>query len=340
MKEVSGRSFWVIILLFFVCGSTCTHALQQGQWVFCIRPKCFLKLLRCPAECPMLEPAESTVKACEADCSRTCSTMCRSRVPNCNGLGALCYDPRFVGGDGVIFYFRGRSNEHFSLVSDTNLQINARFIGFRPKGRASDYTWIQALGILFGSHTFTLEATKATTWDNTTDHLRFSYDGNEVFVPENHLSSWNSPDRNFQVERISSKNSVIFSIPDVMEIAVKVMPVTKEDDKMHNYQIPSNDCFAHLQVQFKFFSLSPKVEGVLGITYQPDFKNPAKKGVSMPVLGGEDKYRTTSLLSADCKSCLFSPANIADWVRQPGVDYGTLDCTGGSSRGNGIVCKK
>ena len=49
----------------------------------------------------------------------------------------------------------------------------------------------------------------------------------------------------------------------------------------------------------KFFNLSPNVEGVLGRTYQPDFKNPAKAGVSTPVVGGEDKYRTASLLTSD-----------------------------------------
>ena len=234
------------------------------------------------------------------------------RVPKCNGFGAACYDPRFVGGDGVIFYFRGKSNEHFSLVSDPNLQINARFIGFRPPGRAHDYTWIQALGILFGQHNFSLEATKATTWDNNIDHLKFSYDGNEVLLPERHLSVWNSPERNLNVERISSKNSVILSLDKVLEIAVNAMPVTKEDDKIHNYQIPNNNCYVHLDVQFRFFRLSPDVEGVLGRTYQPNFKNPAKAGVSMPVVGGEDKYRTASLLSADCKSCLFSPSNISE----------------------------
>ncbi|KAJ6978298.1 hypothetical protein NC653_030010 [Populus alba x Populus x berolinensis] len=38
-----------------------------------------------------------------------------TRRPNCNGIGAACYDPRFVGGDGVMFYFHGKTNEHFSL---------------------------------------------------------------------------------------------------------------------------------------------------------------------------------------------------------------------------------
>lgn len=49
---------------------------------------------------------------------------------------------------------------------------------------------------------------------------------------------------------------------------------------------------------FKFYGLSSRVEGVLGRTYQPDFQNPAKSGVAMPVVGGEDKYRITSLISA------------------------------------------
>ncbi|KAL6350421.1 hypothetical protein AAG906_004372 [Vitis piasezkii] len=42
--------------------------------------------------------------------------------PACNGVGAACFDPRFIGGDGIVFYFHGKSNQHFSLVSDVNLQ--------------------------------------------------------------------------------------------------------------------------------------------------------------------------------------------------------------------------
>lgn len=95
-------------------------------------------------------------------------------------------------------------------------------------------------------------------------------------------------------------------------MSVNVVPVTKEDSRIHNYQIPDNDCFAHLEVQFKFYDLSSKVEGVLGRTYQPDFQNPAKLGVAMPVVGGEDRYRTTALLSADCGACLFAPSEASN----------------------------
>ncbi|RVW29212.1 hypothetical protein CK203_083942 [Vitis vinifera] len=48
--------------------------------------------------------------------------VCRGPKPTCNGVGAACFVPRFIGGDGIVFYFHGKSNQHFSLVSDVNLQ--------------------------------------------------------------------------------------------------------------------------------------------------------------------------------------------------------------------------
>jgi hypothetical protein len=248
-------------------------------------------------------------------------------------------DPRFVGADGIVFYFHGRRNEHFSLVSDTNLQINARFIGLRPQGRPRDYTWIQALGVLFDSHNFSIEATPSSIWDDEVDHLKLSYDGKDLVIPEGHLSTWQSEENQLRVERTSNENGVMVTIPEVAEISVNVVPVTKEDSRIHNYQIPDDDCFAHLDVQFKFYGLSSKVEGVLGRTYQPDFQNPAKPGVAMPVVGGEDKYRTTSLASSDCLACIFSSAK--DSVQEGmDIEYGMMDCTGGASSGNGIVCRR
>ncbi|MFS7987748.1 hypothetical protein Hanom_Chr11g01026571 [Helianthus anomalus] len=113
-----------------------------------------------------------------------------ARKPNCNGPGAACYDPRFIGGDGIVFYFHGKSNEHFTLISDSDLQINARFIGLRPKGRTRDYTWIQALGIKFGYHNFTLEATKAEKWDDNVDHLKLTHDGTELYILEGDSFEW------------------------------------------------------------------------------------------------------------------------------------------------------
>ncbi|KAJ8425325.1 hypothetical protein Cgig2_018942 [Carnegiea gigantea] len=256
--------------------------------------------------------------ACDLNCSSSVfqvkfqlnNSRTKDRKPNCSGRGAACLDPRFIGADGIVFYFHGKCNQHFSLVSDLNLQINARFIGLRPAGRRRDYTWIQALGILFDSHSFSLVATPAAKWDDQVDHLKLSYDAQEILLPAGYPSSWASSTQDLKVEKTENRNSVIVILKQVAEISVNVVPVTKEEDRIHNYQIPSDNCFAHLEVQFRFFGLSSQVEGVLGRTYQPDFNNPAKPGVAMPVVGGEDKYRTSSLLSADCKSCLFSPVGL------------------------------
>ena len=141
------------------------------------------------------------------------------------------------------------------------------------------------------------------------------------------------------MERIASKNSVIVTLEDVAEILINVVPITKEDDRIHNYQVPNDDCFAHLEVQFRFFSLSPKVDGVLGRTYRPDFENPAKPGVAMPVVGGEERYKTASLLSPDCASCVFSKESSSEKGTTKVTEFGTLDCTK-FSYGLGIVCKK
>ena len=183
------------------------------------------------------------------------------RKPNCDAPGAACLDPRFIGADGIVFYFHGKRNEHFSLVSDLNLQINARFIGLRPAGRTRDYTWIQALGILFDSHSFSLEATEASTWNGEVDHLKLSHNGKELIIPEGQLSAWQSPDNDIIVQRTSSKNSVRVTLPEVAEISVNVVPVTREDDRIHNYQIPSDDCFAHLEVQSSSLVYLRKLKG-------------------------------------------------------------------------------
>ncbi|XP_010278351.1 PREDICTED: uncharacterized protein LOC104612590 [Nelumbo nucifera] len=342
MKELRNQC-WVICLLFIVLSWVIeTQAASQRLTCNNRRSKCFLKYATCPAECPTVVPVNpNATKGCFLDCTApTCEAVCRNRKPNCYSPGAACFDPRFIGGDGIVFYFHGKSNEHFSLVSDPNLQINARFIGLRPAGRTRDFTWIQALGIMFDSHTFTLEATRAARWDDEVDHFRFSFDEKPLILPEGHLSEWKSAEKDLKVERTSNKNSVRVTLPEIAEISVNVVPVTKQDDKVHNYQIPSDDCFAHLEVQFRFLGLSPEVEGVLGRTYRPDFQNPAKPGVAMPVVGGEDKYRTTSLLSSDCASCVFSPAGVTTKESLLVMDYDLLDCTRGVSSGSGIVCRK
>lgn len=142
------------------------------------------------------------------------------------------------------------------------------------------------------------------------------------------LLSRYSPEKDIKIERATKMNSVTVTIKDKTDIMVNVVLVTKEDDKIHNYKVPKDDCFAHLEVQFRFFNLSPEVNGILGRTHRPDFQNPAKPGVAMPLVAGEDNFRTSSLHSHDCKTCIFTGlSGSIKWE----TEHALLNCTRGGT---------
>ncbi|XP_058092256.1 uncharacterized protein LOC131238647 [Magnolia sinica] len=274
--------------------------------------RCHLVTLQCPTQCTQRKPkyAEKS-KGCFIDCSK-CETTCKVRKPNCEGYGSVCYDPRFVGGDGVMFYFHGAKGGDFALVSDDHLQINAHFIGTRPQGRTRDFTWVQALAVMFDSHTLVIAAQKITKWENNVDALMVRWDGIDVVVPTDEEAEWrilsdNVRGREVVVERTDVTNSIKVTIAGLMEMDVKVTPIGEVENRVHNYRLPEDDAFAHLETQFKFNDLTDMVEGVLGQTYRPNYISPVKIGVPMPTMGGEDKYRTMSFLSPRCSACRFQP---------------------------------
>ncbi|KAL4554971.1 hypothetical protein LXL04_037581 [Taraxacum kok-saghyz] len=321
-KMASKMSLFYIILATIVVSSVLSQVKAYTSSYCGPASRCPHQYISCPSECPESNSYDPKAKVCRIDCY---SPKCKAEgkhdnKPDCDTPGSACYDPRFIGGDSIVFYFHGKVNQHFSLVSDSNLQINGRFIGHQPTGRSRPFTWIQALGLLFNSHSFSLEATKSATWDGGVDHLKLSYNGEEIPLALGGLSLWKSPEGEIEVERTSTVNSVMVNIPGVVEILANVVPVTAEDDKLHGYNVPSDDCFAHLQ---------------------PDYKNPAKPGVAMAVVGGEDKYRTTSLLSSDCANCIYDSSNVGLEETKMIKEHGTLDCSAkGLFHGNGIVCKK
>ncbi|KAI3880477.1 hypothetical protein MKW92_006149 [Papaver armeniacum] len=311
---------------------------------YCSNPEetCAGQQIACPNECPSFKPANPKAKACFIDCnSPKCEASCKKEKPNCSGKGSACGDPRFVGGDGVVFYFHGKANQHFTLVSDSNFQINSRFIGRRPEGRSRDNTWIQSLGLLFSSNSFTFAAKKVANWEDNVDQLVFTYNNQPITISEGHRSSWSAPDSPLVVERTADTNSITVTLPGVVEISASVVPITEQDDRVHNYQIPyGEDCFAHLEVQFRFFDLSERVEGVLGQTYRSEFQSPVKIGVAMPIMGGEAKYITSSLVSAYCNNCIFSPSSSIMATENLAGLGSTLDCTSKMSNGRGVVCRR
>ncbi|KAH8497974.1 hypothetical protein H0E87_017037 [Populus deltoides] len=136
---------------------------------------CYGQEYTCPSACP---------NQCEVDC-----TICKA-VCNCDRPGAVCQDPRFIGGDGITFYFHGKKDRDFCVVSDSNLHINAHFIGRRNEKLTRDFTWVQSLGILFGTHKLFIGAQKTATWDDSVDRLSLALDGEPIYLPDGEGMKW------------------------------------------------------------------------------------------------------------------------------------------------------
>ncbi len=229
------------------------------------------------------------------------------RRVNCDGYGSVCYDPRFIGGDGVMFYFHGAKGGNFAIVSDDNLQINAHFIGTRPEGRTRDFTWVQALSVMFDTHTLVIVAKRVSHWDNKVDALTIRWDGETINIPNDGEAEWrtNGEEREVVVEKTNDANSIKLMVTGLVEMGIRVRPIGEKENRVHHYQLPVDDSFAHLETQFKFSNITDLVEGVLGKTYRPNYVSPVKIGVPMPLMGGEDRYKTPSLYSPLCKVCKF-----------------------------------
>ncbi|RZC92201.1 hypothetical protein C5167_036237, partial [Papaver somniferum] len=257
--------------------------------VRCRNPKysqCYNVEHVCPAACPT---------GCMVDCV-TCKPMC-----NCDQPGAVCQDPRFIGGDGNTFYFHGKQNRNFCLLSDSNLHINAHFIGKRNQNMKRDFTWVQAIGVLFNNHKIYVGARKTAMWDDSSDHLGLSFDGQPIYLPESEGAKWQSEvDPSVTITRSSVANKIIVEVKGSFKITANVVPITEEDSRLHNYGISKANCFAHLDLGFKFYSLSDNVNGVLGQTYANEYVSKLKMAATMPVMGGDDKFITSTVFANDC----------------------------------------
>ncbi|KAF5470994.1 hypothetical protein F2P56_011473 [Juglans regia] len=288
-------------------------------------PRCYGTQLTCPSGCP---------DNCGVNCA-TCSPVCE-----CNGAGAVCQDPRFVGGDGITFYFHGQKDHDFCLVSDSNIHINGHFIGKRNENMKRDFTWVQSLGILFGTHKIFIGARKTSIWDDSVDRLSLGFDGEPIYLRDEESSRWQSmTSPSVTITRIRDANSVEIEVEGNFKIKATVVPITEKDSQIHNYGINQEDCFAHLDLSFKFYSLSGQVNGVLGQTYASNYVSRVKMGVLMPVLGGQKEFSSSSLFSTDCAVARFT-GELTDQENSMELEeFGNLNCASGMD-GRGVVCKR
>ncbi|PON40812.1 Root cap [Parasponia andersonii] len=275
--------------------------------------------------------------------ARSIVSLASPSAVKCDQPGAVCQDPRFIGGDGITFYFHGKKDHDFCLLSDPNLHINAHFIGKRNSNMKRDFTWVQSIGILFGRHQLFVGALKTAAWDDSVDRLAITFDGEPISLPESEGARWQSKSvPSVFVVRSADTNNVMFEVEGSFRITAKVVPITEEDSRIHNYGITKEDSFAHLDLGFKFLSLSNEVSGVLGQTYRPDYLSRVNVGAKMSVMGGEKEFKTSNIFATDCAVAKFKGINGNNEGQdslEGLLELPSLNCASGLD-GRGVVCKK
>ncbi|XP_078149498.1 uncharacterized protein LOC144544824 [Carex rostrata] len=253
-------------------------------------------------------------QTCTATCPIRCRNKCVGVCPSCKTYclcdlfpGTVCGDPRFTGADGNIFYFHGKKDHDFCILSDNALHINAHFIGKHNPEKSRDFTWIQALGIIFGeNHKLYIGVEKTMTWDDRTDRLVITFDGEHIDIPIETKAEWvPTTVPSLFVTRTSGTNGIIVELRGIFTIIANAVPITKEESKIHNYRVMPDDSLAHLDLSFKFHALSDGVHGVLGQTYRPDYVNKLDVSKKMPLINGAANYSSSAIFATDCAVARF-----------------------------------
>ncbi|XP_020146495.1 uncharacterized protein [Aegilops tauschii subsp. strangulata] len=249
---------------------------------------------------------------CVVSCPKTCPNKCLAFCEYCMTFcmcdmfpGTSCGDPRFTGGDGNTFYFHGKKDQEFCIVSDKDLHINAHFIGNHNPDMKRDFTWVQALGVTFvhggADHRLYVGAKKVVEWDEEEDHVQITLDGVPVEVEAGKNAQWVSRAMpGLSVTRTDTVNTVVVELDGVFSISANVVPITDEDSRIHNYGKTEKDSLVHLDLGFKFHTLTNAVDGVLGQTYRSNYISKVNVTAKMPIMGGAPKYLSASLFSTDC----------------------------------------
>lgn len=206
-----------------------------------------------------------------------------------------------------------------------------------------DFTWVQSLGILFDNNQIFVGAKKTATWNDEIDRLDLAFNGQPISLSEGVGSKWEqiSPigTTPISITRSRDANAVVIEAEGNFQIKATVVPITEKDSRIHKYGITEEDCFAHLDLSFKFYSLTDSVNGVLGQTYAGDYVSKVKMGIEMPVLGGEKKFASSNLFSTDCAVARFSGSTTALESSAKKFEYENLKCVSGLN-GRGVVCRK
>lgn len=198
-----------------------------------------------------------------------------------------------------MFYFHGKKDMDFCLVSDVKLHINAHFIGKKNK-KGREFTWVQSIGILFGPHQVYIGAKKVAKWDDSADNMLVQLNREEIMVPNDKGRTWESPKVGLRLKRSSETNKIQIKVYGIFDIVASVVPITVKESLIHGYDVTEEDSFAHLEINLKPESLSNMVDGVLGQTYRASYQTRVNISAAMPIMGGAHKFASSHLFATDC----------------------------------------
>ncbi|KAI8464330.1 MAG: hypothetical protein J3K34DRAFT_120081 [Monoraphidium minutum] len=113
------------------------------------------------ADCaPVAGGTEGQVQANDVCCGVNCIQLATGPTPvdlapgntlcGLNPSGTVLSDPHFKGLDGTSFFFEGRNDAVFALLSQRTLQVNALFGSIGPKEGAQSSIWMTAFGVRAG----------------------------------------------------------------------------------------------------------------------------------------------------------------------------------------------
>lgn len=137
-----------------------------------------------------------------------------------------------------MFYFHGRKDKDFCLVSDFGIRFNAHFIGKKSK-KGRDFTGVQSTGVLFGPLQFYVGARKVSD-----DNMPIQLNGDDFKILQDVV--------------------VVGGWTEEMQKSMPWCLLLQMSQRLRGYDVTKDDCFVHLELSFKLSSLTASVNGVLG----------------------------------------------------------------------------
>ncbi|GAQ88472.1 putative root cap family protein [Klebsormidium nitens] len=229
--------------------------------------------------------------------------------------GGFCGDPHFSAPGGIYFDWHGVRDEVFSIISDTDFQLNARFVGERDNTEDVEHgTWIEEIAMGFkdesgATHFVSIGIDQEKEFE-AADVFFFTFDGEDIPVGSGTAEyTWASPDGRATITREPHMRAQArIKIDGLFEATFNPRVESR---------IQLDPLGKYLDMNMESITLSRHAHGVLGQMFRPDAverRNAVTAnatGHDFLVEGKTDYYRVSSLTSADSD---FNQFNLAAGV--------------------------